>query len=238
MLRNLTIKQKLTRYNYSDASRGRGQIEYIVIHFYGDLGTAAGVADWFASQYVGASAHYAVDETTTVWQSVLDEDIAWHCGAYSYIHPKCRNSNSIGIELRPNKINRGSINAYNTDWYFEPIVIDHAVELTMHLMEKYGIKPENVIRHFDVTGKYCPRPWLGKDMNTYYHTTGDAQWEKFKERIGDEVVENSQMIVDGKVVPVERILKNGTNYVKIRDVAAALDLNVSNRGNIPVLTTK
>lgn len=238
MLRNLTIKQKLTRYNYSDASRRKGQIEYIVIHFFGALGSAAGVANYFAQQYVGASAHYAVDETSTVWQSVLDEDIAWHCGAAYYTHPKCRNSNSIGIEVRPNKINRANINAYDTDWYFDPVVVDHVVELTQHMMDKYGIKPENVIRHFDVTGKYCPRPWLGKDTNAYYHTTGDTQWQKFKERIGDEVVEKSKMIVNGKEVPVERILKDGTNYVKIRDVAAALGLEVSNTGNIAVLNSK
>ena len=45
-------------------------------------------------------------------------------------------------------------------------------------------------------------------------------------------------VVDGKEVPVERILKNGTNYVKIRDVAAALGLEVGNQGNVAVLRRK
>lgn len=53
-----------------------------------------------------------------------------------------------------------------------------------------------------------------------------------------EVVEKSKIIVDGKEIAVERILKNGTNYVKVRDLAAALDLDVSNKGNIAVLTHK
>ena len=53
-----------------------------------------------------------------------------------------------------------------------------------------------------------------------------------------EVVEKSKMIVDGKEVAVERILKNGTNYVKVRDIAAALGLKVSNKGNIAVLESK
>ena len=53
-----------------------------------------------------------------------------------------------------------------------------------------------------------------------------------------EVVEKSKIIVDGKEIAVERILKNGTNYVKVRDIAAALDLDVSNKGNIAVLTHK
>lgn len=53
-----------------------------------------------------------------------------------------------------------------------------------------------------------------------------------------EMVEKSKIIVDGKEIAVERILKNGTNYVKVRDLAAALDLDVSNKGNIAVLTHK
>ena len=53
-----------------------------------------------------------------------------------------------------------------------------------------------------------------------------------------EVVEKSKIIVDGKEVAVERILKDGTNYVKVRDIAAALDLEVGNKGNIAVLTHK
>ena len=53
-----------------------------------------------------------------------------------------------------------------------------------------------------------------------------------------EMVEKSKIIVDGKEVTVERILKNGTNYVKVRDIAAALDLEVSNKGNIAVLNHK
>ena len=46
------------------------------------------------------------------------------------------------------------------------------------------------------------------------------------------------MIINGKEIEVERILKNGTNYVKIRDIAKALELDVSNKGNIPILSKK
>ena len=53
-----------------------------------------------------------------------------------------------------------------------------------------------------------------------------------------EMVEKSKIIVDGKEVAVERILKDGTNYVKVRDLAAALDLEVGNKGNIAVLNHK
>ena len=54
----------------------------------------------------------------------------------------------------------------------------------------------------------------------------------------DEVVTKAKMIVDGKEIEVERILKDGTNYIKIRDIAKALDLEVSNKGNIAILNHK
>lgn len=53
-----------------------------------------------------------------------------------------------------------------------------------------------------------------------------------------EMVEKSKMIVNGKEYSVERILKDGTNYIKIRDLAAALDLEVGNQGSIATLTHK
>lgn len=51
----------------------------------------------------------------------------------------------------------------------------------------------------------------------------------------DERVEKIKMIVDGKQIEVDRILKEGTNYIKIRDIAKALGLEVSANGSIPVL---
>ena len=53
-----------------------------------------------------------------------------------------------------------------------------------------------------------------------------------------EMVEKSKIIVDGKEIAVDRILKDGTNYIKVRDLAAALDLEVSNQGSIAVLNRK
>ena len=54
----------------------------------------------------------------------------------------------------------------------------------------------------------------------------------------EEMVENSKIIVDGKEVSVRRILKDGTNYIAIRDVAKAVGYSVGNKGNIAVLEKK
>ena len=47
-----------------------------------------------------------------------------------------------------------------------------AVALTRELMEKYKITADRVVRHYDVTGKICPNPFV------YNHT--DHTWEEFK----------------------------------------------------------
>ena len=52
------------------------------------------------------------------------------------------------------------------------------------------------------------------------------------------MVEQSKMIVDGKEYTVERILKNGTNYVKVRDLAELLGYVVTSQGSTAVLTKK
>lgn len=70
-----------------------------------------------------------------------------------------------------------------------------------------------------------------------------THWLKLKdidytEQEDSEMVEQAKLIVNGKEFVVERILKDGTNYIKIRDLADALGYIVSNKGSTPVLTKK
>ena len=58
------------------------------------------------------------------------------------------------------------------------------------------------------------------------------------EQEDDEMVEKSKIIVNGKEVPVKRILKDGTNFIAVRDVGDALGYAVSNKGNVPILTKR
>lgn len=165
----MQINKLLTPYNLNrlgDTSR----IKYIVLHYVGATGGAEANCRYYASKYIGASAHYYVGFGGEIWQSVEDGDIAWHCGAKSYRHPECRNSNSIGIELCVR--NKGSQAADSRDWYFENATVQAAIELTRELMKKYGIPADRVIRHYDVTGKICPNPYV------YNHTA--HTWEAFK----------------------------------------------------------
>ena len=59
-----------------------------------------------------------------------------------------------------------------------------------------------------------------------------------KKEVDDEMVEQAKLIVNGKEYTVERILKDGTNYIKIRDIADVLGYEVTSKGSIAVLTKR
>lgn len=140
-----------------------GPVEYIVIHYTSNQGdTAKNNADYFAREDVGASANYFVDESE-IWQSVADTDTAWHCGAKTYRHPECRNANSVGVEICMND-KRGNVRQGS---------IETAAELVRYLMQRYSVPVDRVIRHYDVTGKYCPGPMVDDP----------ALWAAFKQSL-------------------------------------------------------
>ncbi|WP_099468316.1 phage tail tip lysozyme [Konateibacter massiliensis] len=168
-----TINKLLTGYNHNAGNASR--IKYIVIHYVGALGGATENCQYYAGGNRNASAHYFVGFDGAIWQSVEDANIAWHCGANTYKHAECRNANSIGIEMCVRKKNTASLGANDKDWYFEDATVESAAELTRYLMEKYNVPASNVIRHYDVTGKVCPNPYV-------YNTTGHT-WEEFKNKV-------------------------------------------------------
>ena len=164
----------------SNYRAGRTQpVRYIVMHYTANNGdTARNNCDYY--HRVGglqASAHYFCDEYGAM-QSVLECDTAWHCGARAYWHPECRNANSIGIEMCSRKRADGS-------YYILPETVANAAALAREIMQRYGIDTDHVLRHYDVTGKRCPMPWVDdpaqwaafKDMLTPKNTTTDEEDE-------------------------------------------------------------
>lgn len=222
MMAMVPIKTILAHRSNYGAKRG-GPVEWIVMHYTandGDSGASNG--KYFQKALTPpSSAHYFVDDTS-ITSSVPEDYVAYHCGAYHYTHPFCRNYNSIGIEMCDAKRDGRVMATEKT--------IANAADLAAWLCEKYNIPVDHIIRHYDVMGKLCPKYWVDDPQGIVRFR------EMVKERV--EMITRVKMIVDGKEVEVERILKNGVNYVKIRDIAAALDLNVSNKGNIPVLESK
>lgn len=198
--------------NFRAASRRPSDICYLVIHFTANDGDSAkNNADYFAREAPGASAHFFVDERE-IWQSVQEKDIAWHCGTRGmYFHPYCRNANSLGVELCSRK--RGE------KYYFTPETVKNAQQFVRSLMKRYGIPMENVVRHYDVTHKNCPAPFV-EDAGAWQRFKAglmeQAKEDNMTEKQVKQLIEQSKTIFDTEeAVPewgratIEKLTKRG-----------------------------
>ena len=171
----MEIKELLA--HVSNYSKGRHTtIKYLVLHYTANNGdTAFSNCKYFSGANRNASAHYFVDEKG-IYRSVRDMNVAWHCGSMNgYKHKYCRNTNSIGIEMCSRIDSNGK-------FYIKEKTIANAIELTKYLMEKYDIPVENVIRHYDVTGKMCPRPFVenGKLWLDFRYKLEEEEVKRYK----------------------------------------------------------
>lgn len=158
------------RKNYG-SKRSTSVIKYLVYHYTANDGdTDEANAKYFHNNVVKASAHRFVDDDS-VTISVPDNYVAYHCGGglqgskgHKY-YKICTNTNSIGIEMC-DTIKNGKYEVSSK-------TRANAIALGKEIVKKYGIKKENVIRHFDVTGKNCPA----------YFVKDEAAWKKFRDEI-------------------------------------------------------
>lgn len=170
----MKINTKLTKVNRTTMTNKKNK--FIVIHYVGAVSTAKNNADYFNSVNRGASANYFVDDNE-IWQVVADKDAAWHCGTSgTYYHKECRNENSIGIEMCCIKKN-GKLDMSDK-------TIANTIELTKQLMKKYNIPVENVVRHYDVTHKKCPAPFVNET----------SRWSDFKSKLQELKIEEIDKI--------------------------------------------
>ncbi len=211
----MEIKTKLTTVNRSIINNK--QNKYIVIHYVGAVSTAKANADYFYSVNRKASAHYFVDENE-IYQVVKEGDGAWHCGTTGTYYSNCRNSNSIGIEMC----------CYNKNGTLDisEKVIEKTIELTKELMAKYNIPVENVIRHYDVTHKVCPSPFVNnpsrwndfKNRLVQTSVKGDLQYKAHIQDIGWTNWKNAGEVAGttGQEKRVEAIILQGNNGLDLK----------------------
>jgi N-acetylmuramoyl-L-alanine amidase CwlA len=189
--------------NPSNYRKGREfPINWICLHFTANNGdTAKNNADYFANNAnLRASAHYFVDPNK-IYQSVKDTDTAWHCGRErggSYYND-CRNANSIGIEMC--SVIRNGV------YVIPDETVRNAAELVRYLMARHHVPVSRVCRHYDVTHKQCPEPWV----------RNPKQWEKFLEMLEAEDMTEAQT----RKIAQEEIKKaNAKVYNRVQDCPA------------------
>lgn len=181
---------KQTSYSNTTSYLNR-PLKYIVVHYTAGstskAGSALNTAVMFSNPSVYASADFIVDDDTIVqFNPDIKNRFCWHCGDNKNMfsmggkyYGKCTNANSIGIEVCSTNPNwQASDFANSKKWSFTDKVVNNAMELVKYLMQTYNIPIENVIRHYDVTGKFCP------GIIGWNEDSGNAKkWEQFKARL-------------------------------------------------------
>lgn len=189
------------------------KIKYIVIHYTAGItsrpGTAKSNARYFAKETTKASADFIIDDENIVqYNPDIKNRYCWHCGGSKYktkggsLYKVCTSANSIGIEMCSTNSAKKVTNPNDANWYFTDAVIDNCVELTKKLMKEYDIKPDHVIRHYDINGKLCP------GIIGWNEDTNDiSKWQDFIVRVSpvpEETVteELKEEIIEVKVPEV------------------------------------
>lgn len=152
--------QLLDMNEYSRPGIPTEKITGIVIHYTANPGsTAQNNRDYFNSLQDGhdtsVSSHFVVGLEGEIVQCIPTSEIAYASNE--------RNIDTISIECcHPDE--SGAF----TDATYESMV-----QLTAFLCDKFGLDENAVIRHFDVTGKNCPK----------YFVENEDEWQIFKENV-------------------------------------------------------
>ncbi|MGN0375493.1 MAG: N-acetylmuramoyl-L-alanine amidase family protein [Butyrivibrio sp.] len=151
------IQNFLTVNKYSRPGTSLNKVNGIVIHYVGNPGTsAANNRNYFENlkdtHERSASSHYIIGLEGEIIQCIPLDEISYASND--------RNKDTIAIECcHPDETGE-----------FNSATYESLVNLTAALCRTYGLNPgTDVLRHYDVTGKYCP----------LYFVENEDEWRYF-----------------------------------------------------------
>lgn len=174
------------RFHKHNTSVRTRPINYIVIHYTGEENDAAYFVNKFnESDSRSASADFFVGFNGDIYQynMMINSRYSWAVGGKrnektmgGSLYGNASNENSVSIEM--SVYSGGAVYANESGWYLTDETIDSTIKLTKYLMKKYNVPVNNVIRHYDVTGKLCPGI-IGWNLDS----GSEEKWEEFKTRL-------------------------------------------------------
>lgn len=153
-------QQLLTVNEYSRPGEEVDAVECVVIHYLGNPKTTAQEnRDYFESlkdlKNVSMSANFVIGIDGEIIECVPPGEVAYASNSMNHL--------SISIE----NCHLDESGRFTEDTY------ESCVKLTAYLVAEYGLERENIIRHYDVTGKMCP----------IYYVENEDKWEKFRDDV-------------------------------------------------------
>ncbi len=136
------------------------EVNNIVIHYVGNPGTTAqNNRDYFNKSDTEVCSHFVIGLEGEIIQCVpLDE--------------KSNASNNRNLDTISIEVCHPDDSGKFTDASYESLV-----KLTAWLCDNSGLKAKDVIRHYDITGKECPK----------YFVDNESEWKNFLEDVKQEL---------------------------------------------------
>lgn len=176
-------------------------VKKVVLHYVGNpKSSAMANRNYFENQKSGGryvSSHYIVGLSGEILRCVPENEVAY-CSNQA-------NTYSISIECcHPDATGK-----------FTDATTASAAELCAYLLKKYGLSVNDLIRHYDVTGKQCPL-WF---VPTKYQSeaVANARWAGFKALVSQKM-DGSTDAVEQKASFKVKILDEALNVRKAAGV--------------------
>lgn len=140
----------------------RAKTTAIAVHYIGNPGTSAEAnRNYFQNNICDVSSNYIIGLNGEIICCIPPDEVSWcTCQANAY---------SPSIECcHPDSTGKLNSKTYNS-----------LVELCAYLCKKYKLDETDLIRHYDVTGKVCPKGFVPKSKGGSDDNSNTA-WKKFK----------------------------------------------------------
>lgn len=165
----------LTPNEYSRPQKELKKIKGVVIHYTANPGTDAeanrnyfeGLKDgktYSNGKYIYTSSNFIVGLKGDIIQCIPVDEVAYASND--------RNDDTLSIEVcHPDDTGKFTKKSYQA-----------LVKLTAWICSKYNLQKEDILRHYDITGKMCPK----------YYVENEDKWEQFKEDVFTLIHENAK----------------------------------------------
>lgn len=197
LLTNRRTRPALRNRNWYSIRKLKG----IVVHWTANTAVGAdarGNRQFFNTTNSYASAHYIVDDHSII-QCLPDNEVGYHVGN-RYYQPMGKAIIADTPELTPNYFLLGIEMCVNEDGNWQK-TYQNSVELTQHLINKYEFTLKDLYRHYDITGKDCPKMMIE-----------EQDWQAFRSKVNEGLNHSlGTPIQQGEVNTLELNVRSGNN---------------------------
>lgn len=161
---------------------------------------------------ITASAHYVVDDSQII-RCIPDDEVGYHVGSKNGYKNLVYSKIGVPQNGSPNNYTIGIEMCVNSDGDFAK-TRQNTIELTNYLLKTHNLTTDNVFRHFDITGKDCPKMMIDESIwNQFLSEVDNLDSNATKLRVNTATL--NVRTGSGTNFPIKRKLNSGDIVTKV-----------------------